>query len=73
MSESERNNVRALDVGKTDAALAEEYRRDMAPILEQVVDIFNRCKLNGLTPAFNIGLDEYGRYRVTTMNIVRPL
>ena len=58
---------------KSDADLATEYRAELAPILEQVCDIFSRARKDGIILNFNISADQYGRMRVNEVSAVKPL
>lgn len=58
---------------RTDAIKAEEYRRELVPLLDKACDVFNRARNEGLIVSFQIGLDQYGRSVVQGIGIVKPL
>ena len=58
---------------KSDADLAAQYRAELAPLLDQVCDIFGRARKDGIVLDFNIGADQYGRMRVNEVSAVKLL
>ena len=57
----------------TDAVLAQAIRDEITPLLEQICTICTKARKDGLTVGFNLGFDEYGRQRITSLNITKPL
>ena len=45
----------------------------LAPLLDQVCDIFGRARKDGIILNFNISADQYGRMRVNEVSAVKPL
>ena len=66
------NNLSVVG-GVPDTVKAENYRLELRPILEQAAEVLNRAKADGLVISFSINPDQYGRYRVTEIGIVKPL
>ncbi len=57
----------------TDAALADEARVEIAPLLEQGCVILNRLRRHGLMVGFNCNMDQYGVHRPGRLDVTRPL
>lgn len=60
--------------GKTDTDKAAAYRAEMQPVLEQVCDIIQRARQDGLVVGWDsIGMDQFGRTIVPRINVTKPL
>ncbi len=57
----------------TDTDKARDIRAKMMPLLDELLIIMNDAKNAGLIISFNIGQDQWGRVKLTDINIVRPL
>lgn len=64
------SNVEAL---RTDAAIAQELRDEVAPHLSAICRAMNKARAAGLVLNFNIAPDQYGRFRSPEISIVKPL
>lgn len=69
----EPSNIATLVPMKTDADLAAAFRAELAPLMDQVCDILNRARKEGLILNFNVAPDQFGRVRVAEVSVVRPL
>ena len=73
------SEVKVVDRGSdprtipTDVAIAAEARSELMPHMEAACVIFNRVRSYGLIASFNIGPDQYGRVKINSIDIVRPL
>jgi hypothetical protein len=66
-------NVPTLVPSRSDADLAEEFRAEMRPILDQLVALQNRAARAGLQVGCAIVRDQFGRFFVQTIEVVKPL
>ncbi len=66
-------SVVSIVTAKTDTQLASEAREEITKALGPVVEIMNRAKLNGLSVTFNINADQYGRFAIKEIVVVKPL
>ena len=75
MSEHELEPGRTVQLvtGRTDADLAAEIRAELNAALAPVALILDRARQNGLTVSFGVNPDQYGRFRISDIGIVRPL
>ncbi len=67
------NKLSVVDTGKPDAVVAKELRDRATPLLEQVCELMNDARRQGLTLNFQLGTDGFGRSRVASLDIVKPL
>lgn len=67
------NNVATILTGKTDAQRAEEYRAELLPLLQQVCEVLDRSRRDGLVVSFSLAPDQYGRQTSGPIGVVRPL
>ena len=65
--------VSVLEPGQSDADKAAAYRAEITPLLERVVEVVARAKKDGLNIGFNISPDQYGRPKIQTIDVVKPL
>lgn len=72
MGEASERTLSVVVVGKTDAQLADELRRDLALHIDPICHLIDRAKASGLTVNFNIAPDPYGR-SCATIHIVKAL
>lgn len=63
----------ALNPRPTDKELADRYRAELGPALDQVADIFSRAKSDGLIISFSIAADARGRSHVSMLTVVKEL
>jgi len=73
MIESVREGGNAVEPIRTDAMRAADIRAELSPLFDQVCDVLNRAKRDGLVVNFQMGADAYGRYRLQDLTVVRPL
>lgn len=66
------SDLRVIDPGKTDAAIAEEIRLELAAPLAQICAILNRHRATGLQIGFNCAPNQYGQF-VPSITVVKPL
>jgi len=66
-------SIATLETTKPDAELAKELRAEARAALDTLCAIMNRARGHGLTIGFNVGNDQYGRYVVPEISVVRPL
>lgn len=58
---------------KTDSSVAQDLRQDILPLLNGVCAVMDRARAQGLKVGFNVSQDNFGRHRVTDIEIVKPL
>ncbi len=63
----------SLVAGKSDAVLADEFRKELTPAMDKAAEIIDRAKKSGLSITFNIGPDNYGRIVTKEITVVKPL
>ena len=63
----------AMEPGQSDEDKAAAYRAEITPLLDRVVEVVARAKKEGLIIGFNIAADQYGRPKVQTIDITKPL
>ena len=64
------SNVEKL---RTDAFVAQETRDALAPLLKEICAVMDRARTAGLSVAFNFQPNQYGKFHVPEVVIVRPL
>jgi hypothetical protein len=57
----------------SDVDKAARARAEITPLLEKICEILNRAKADGLIVSFNCSPDQYGRYKIVDIGIVKPL
>jgi len=58
--------------GKTDYDRGLAYRAEILPLLDQVCEVLNRAKSDGLIINVGMPVDQFGRYFPQT-SIVKPI
>lgn len=58
---------------KSDADMASDLRSKLMPILVQASAVVQEGRDKGFIISFNISPDQFGRVRVQTVDIVKPL
>lgn len=76
--EAAMSEIREIEGGivhlRTDAAIAQELRDKLNPLLDQVCGIMAQAKADGLMVSWNLQPDSFGRkFKVTEISIVKPL
>lgn len=68
------SGVARLVPGKSDIELAEGFRQEILPHLEEAAKIFTRAKAAGLIMSFSITPDSFGKnFKVNEITLVKPL
>ena len=67
------NEPVALVPTKPDTEAAADARAKLTPLLEQVAAIMNDIERDGLRIGWQIGRDSFGRQRLLTIDVSRPL
>ena len=57
----------------TAAQRAEAYREECRPLLEELAQIIQRARADGLIIGFNVAPDQYGRMKVGEISVTKPL
>ena len=60
-------------VAKNDLEMAREIEADMRIALIAPMEVLQRARSAGLHADFAIGLDNFGRYSIQKISIVKPL
>ena len=55
----------------TDAQKAAEYRARLTPIMEQAIAIMNEAKAEGLIVSFSVNGDQWGRFVLSPIGVIR--
>lgn len=67
------NDPVSLVPGKTDKERADDYRARLTPLLEQAAAIVGEARQAGFIIGFNISPDQFGRVKVQTIDVTKPL
>ncbi len=59
--------------GKTDVDLAASYRAELTRALSPIAEILDRAKADGLSISFSVAPDQYGRFVLKEISVVKPL
>lgn len=57
----------------TDASIAQAIRGDMQEPMAKICESMNRARAAGLVVNFTFAPDQYGRFRVPDISVVKPL
>jgi hypothetical protein len=66
-------SIQILPTASNDRDRAADYRARLAPVLEQAATILNEAAREGIEVSFQMPRDQYGRWTIPTINVVRVL
>lgn len=69
----EKPQFEILPTQPSDRERASDYRARLAPVLEQAAAILNEAAGEGIDVSFQMPRDQYGRWTVPQINVVRVL
>jgi hypothetical protein len=58
---------------RPDKELADGFKADLVPILEQACAVLNRARAVGMLANWSLIPDQFGRVRVGEVTVVKPL
>lgn len=65
--------VIGLPTGPTDAERAEQYRQALRPVLEEACRLLALARSEGLQINWNLAPDQYGRYVIQALDVLKVL
>lgn len=68
-----RTEIENVEPLRTESVKAQEIRAAITPLLDDLCEIINQARREGLIVGFQIGMDQYGRSRPQDISIVKPL
>lgn len=69
----EKSHFEILPTQPSDRDRAVDYRGRLAPLLEQAAAVLNEAAREGIEISFQMPRDQYGRWAIPTINVVRVL